>query len=158
MDRGFILDGTTTSEPSKINEIWQIREKIASSLTEGTYCFKYDVSLPLEHFYQIVSIMRERVKDLAMKTTGYGHIGDSNLHLNIQCAEYNEQLHKLIEPFVYEYTSKVRGSVSAEHGVGFLKKSYLPFSKSRAALNMMRSLKNTMDPKGILNPYKVLQA
>lgn len=110
--------------------MWQLREKIPSSLTENSYCFKYDISLPLESFYEIVLVLRERVKNVAMRTTGYGHIGkklsnfkyltsktgfrllgDSNLHLNIQSSEYNSQLHKLIEPFVYEYTSKLGGSI-----------------------------------------------
>lgn len=57
--------------------------------------------------------MRERIANhpKCRRVTGYGHIGDSNLHLNIQCEEYNQELHKIIEPFVYEYTSQLGGSV-----------------------------------------------
>lgn len=128
-----------------------------SSLTENSYCFKYDLSLPLPHFYTIVTDLRERVKHLALRTTGYGHVGDSNLHLNVQAAEYNEELHKLIEPYVYEYTSRLRGSISAEHGIGFFKKSYLPLSKGSEALTLMKSMKQLMDPKGILSPYKMFK-
>lgn len=57
---------------------------------------------------------------------------------------------------MYEYTSKLKGSVSAEHGIGFRKPKYIHYSKSRASIDMMKQLKQMMDPKGILNPYKVL--
>lgn len=100
--------------------------------------------------------MAERVGDLATRVTGYGHIGDSNLHLNISCPEFTQEIYHKVEPFVYEYTSNLKGSVSAEHGIGFLKKKYTKYSKSPEALALMKDLKATMDPNGILNPYKVL--
>lgn len=84
-------------------------------------------------------------------------IGDSNLHFNVQSEKYDKELHKLIEPYVYDYTSELRGSVSAEHGIGFLKSKYLPLSKSPEALLLMKSIKKLMDPNGILNPYKVFK-
>jgi len=62
----------------------------------------------------------------------------------------------LIEPFLYEWTAKYRGSISAEHGLGFKKRNYIGFSKSQAAVNIMHSIKQVFDPQGILNPYKVL--
>jgi len=61
-----------------------------------------------------------------------------------------------VEPFVYEYTSKLKGSISAEHGIGFLKKDYLHYSKDPVAIGYMRDMKKLLDPNGILNPYKVL--
>lgn len=84
--------------------------------------------------------------------------GDCNLHLNVVTSEYDERLTRIIEPFVYEWTSKCRGSVSAEHGIGLIKTRYLKHNKSEHAVDLMRSLKNTMDPKCILNPYKVIPA
>lgn len=158
MSTNAILDGVVVNEPSKINNIWQLREKVPSSLVEGTYCHKYDISLPLKYFYEIVKVMRERIGNhpKCRRVTGYGHIGDSNLHLNIQCEEYDKDLHKIIEPFVYEYTSKLGGSISAEHGIGFLKTQYLQYSKKREAVQLMKTLKTLFDPKNILNPYKVL--
>lgn len=120
------------------------------------YCFKYDISLPLKNFYEIVPVMAERVGDLATRVTGYGHLGDQNLHLNISCPEFTQEIYSRLEPFVYQYTSNLKGSVSAEHGIGFLKKNYTKYSKSPEALALMREMKNVMDPNGILNPYKVL--
>jgi D-2-hydroxyglutarate dehydrogenase len=62
----------------------------------------------------------------------------------------------LLEPFVFERVAAYKGSVSAEHGIGQCKVPYLSFSKSEASISLMRSLKDVMDPRGILNPYKVL--
>ncbi|XP_065090993.1 D-2-hydroxyglutarate dehydrogenase, mitochondrial-like [Ochlerotatus camptorhynchus] len=156
MENGLVLDGTVTNEPTKMRNIWKLRELIADSLINDGYCFKYDISLPLDNFYDIVLATRERVGSLATKVTGYGHIGDSNLHLNVSCPKFTPEIYKLLEPFVYEYTSKVRGSVSAEHGIGFLKTKYLKYSKRPESLMLMQQMKQMMDPNGILNPYKVL--
>ncbi|XP_055606108.1 D-2-hydroxyglutarate dehydrogenase, mitochondrial-like [Uranotaenia lowii] len=156
MEKGLVLDGTVTNETTKMRSIWRLRESIPDSLLKDGYCHKYDISLPLDNFYDIVLATRKRVGSLATKVTGYGHVGDSNLHLNVTCPKFSPELYKLLEPFVYEYTSNVRGSVSAEHGIGFLKTKYLKYSKRPEALAVMAQMKQMMDPNGILNPYKVL--
>lgn len=156
MERGEVLDGTVTNDKAKVAHIWHLREQIATGILKKGYCFKYDISLPLSHFYEIVPAMQKQVGDLATSVCGYGHIGDSNLHLNVSCNEFTDEIYRRVEPFVYEYTSKLRGSISAEHGIGFLKSKYLKYSKDPEALALMREVKTLMDPNGILNPYKVL--
>lgn len=84
--------------------------------------------------------------------------GDCNLHLQVVTSKHDKELTRLVEPFVYGWTSKFGGSVSAEHGIGLMKINYLGHTKSAQAINLMRSLKNTMDPKHILNPYKIIPA
>ena len=79
-----------------------------------------------------------------------------NLHLNLTDKEYNPEVRSVIEPFVYEWTSGLSGSVSAEHGLGFMKSKYIHMSKSEPAVKLMQQIKHLMDPKGILNPYKTL--
>lgn len=69
--------------------------------------------------------------------------------------EYDEKITSTIEPYVYELTRKYKGSISAEHGIGFLKTKYLDYTKSNLEIELMKKLKNTMDPKKILNPYKI---
>ncbi|XP_046397829.1 D-2-hydroxyglutarate dehydrogenase, mitochondrial [Ischnura elegans] len=156
-NKGYINDGTLASEPSRIKNLWDLREGITQSLSCDGYVYKYDISLPIEHFYDIVDIMKERLKGTPyIKCCGYGHVGDGNLHLNITAPSFDRNLLNLIEPFVYEWTSKHRGSVSAEHGIGFKKTGVVHFSKSGEALKLMAQIKAIMDPKGILNPYKVL--
>lgn len=118
----------------------------------------YDITLPLRSFYDVVPTLAARLADLGdrVMVTGYGHLGDSNLHLNVKCDEFSVELNDRIEQFVYEFVAKARGSISAEHGIGFLKTKYLQQYKDEAALEQMRQLKLLMDPNAILNPYKVL--
>jgi D-2-hydroxyglutarate dehydrogenase len=82
--------------------------------------------------------------------------GDCNLHLNVTCDSFDEKVYKTLEPFVFEYVSKLKGSVSAEHGIGFHKTKYLKYSKTAEAIELMRQMKILLDPKKILNPYKVI--
>lgn len=80
MDTSIIVDGVTTGEPSKMRNIWLMRERIADSLINiDGYCFKYDISLPLKHFYEIVPATRERVGALASFVCGYGHVGKQKI-------------------------------------------------------------------------------
>lgn len=157
LDKKVVLDGTQASEPSRIKNLWELRENITSALSKDGYGYKYDISLPYESFYSIVNVMRDRLSKLpVVRVCGYGHIGDGNLHLNVTSKEYSKEILNTIEPFVYEWVSKVGGSVSAEHGIGFKKTGAVKFSKTPQAIKLMQQMKGVMDPNGILNPYKVL--
>ena len=156
MGSEIINDGIITTEPSKIRTLWGLRERVTEGLLRDGYCFKYDVSLPLSHYYRLVEDMRDRVGEKATRVVGYGHVGDGNLHLNVTVPEYNKEIHSLIEPYIYEYVAKVRGSISAEHGLGFMKNKYIHHSKTPEAVMLMKQIKKLMDPNGILNPYKTL--
>jgi FAD/FMN-containing dehydrogenase len=177
------LDTHTHSPPSL--QLWSLRENITSALTARGLVYKYDVSLPLQHMYEPVDKLRDRIKGIGWNNnqseegikgigwnnnqseegraepivTGYGHLGDSNLHLNcVWPGQYgmHEPLRDVIEPWVYEETAKVKGSISAEHGVGVMKAKHLHHSKTPLAISMMRMLKQQFDPHNILNPGKVL--
>ncbi|XP_055320838.1 D-2-hydroxyglutarate dehydrogenase, mitochondrial-like [Sitodiplosis mosellana] len=156
LSRGDIQDGTVTSDPSKVAHIWSIRELLPTAKINEKYFFKYDISVPISRFYEIVEVMRERLGYLVYDVQGFGHMGDSNLHINVLCDEYSEEIEKRIEPFIYEYAAKLKGSISAEHGIGFQKREYLKTFKQPEALHLMKELKLVMDPNRILNPYKVL--
>lgn len=104
----------------------------------------------------MVEETKKQIGTLPATVFGFGHIGDSNLHLIVVCKEYDPVVHRRLEPFVYEYTSKLRGSISSEHGIGFFKTNYLKYSKKAECFDVMKEVKNLMDPNGILNPYKVL--
>lgn len=137
-------------------ELWQIREMIAESLRLDGYVYKYDISVPLCSYMKAVELVRERVGDGATRVCGFGHMGDSNLHLNVTSRTYSAAVLARIEPFIYEWTAQQKGSISAEHGIGLLKKKFLRLNKSAAAVELMRSVKQCLDPCGILNPYKVI--
>ncbi|CAG9771240.1 unnamed protein product [Ceutorhynchus assimilis] len=158
MGNGLVLDGTVTNEPSKMKNIWDLRERITEGFIQDGYVFKYDVSLPIENFYSLVPEMRQRLAndEEVVRISGYGHLGDGNVHFQVSCRQFSQNILNKIEPFVYEFTSKLRGSISAEHGIGFRKPKYVHYSKSAESIVIMKQLKEMFDPNGILNPYKVI--
>ena len=89
---------------------------------------------------------------------GYGHIGDGNLHINICVKRDSEALHKQVidEKEIFEYVIKLGGSMSAEHGMGIQKTHFLALQKSEEVIEVFKEIKRVFDPKGIMNPYKVL--
>ena len=111
--------------------------------------------------YDLVTDLRARLRDAypndnLRRCVGYGHLGDSNLHLNLTSTKYDDRLFELIEPYVFEWTRKHRGSVSAEHGLGLKKRDYIGYSKSEALVGEMRKIKLMFDPRLIMNPYKTI--
>jgi len=159
MESRACIGGTLASTKAEMSGIWSLRENITSACGKDGKVYKYDISLPTDKMYQIVEIMRNKFHELKfsdVSVVGYGHIGDGNLHLNIVAPVYDNKYLTHIEPFIYEYTSSLRGSISAEHGIGVMKPSALHFSKSIPLIESMTQIKRLFDPKGILNPYKVV--
>ncbi|KAM3962905.1 D-2-hydroxyglutarate dehydrogenase, mitochondrial-like [Aphomia sociella] len=156
MKSGLILDGIVTSEPTKMQNIWRFRESIPAADMAGTYLYVYDISLPQKQYYELIPLLRERLGDKVLKVSGFGHVGDGNLHINIVVPEYSPEITNLIEPFIFEEVSKRNGSVSAEHGLGCRKPHLMHYSVDQSAIQLMRDVKQMMDPNGILNPYKVI--
>ncbi|CAG7885262.1 unnamed protein product [Brassica rapa] len=128
LEQGLVSDGVIAQDINQASSFWRIREGITEALQKAGAFYKYDLSLPVEEIYNIVNDLRGRLGDLA-NVMGYGHLGDGNLHLNISASEYNDKA-SLIEPYVYEWTSKHRGSISAEHGLGVMKANEIFYSKS----------------------------
>ncbi|XP_050584117.1 D-2-hydroxyglutarate dehydrogenase, mitochondrial isoform X3 [Bombus affinis] len=153
----IIEDGTLTSDPTKVKNIWALRERISEGILREGYVFKYDISIPLPSFYKVIEVLRERLRDpRIIRISGYGHLGDGNIHVQISILSYESDIASQLQPFIFEYVSGLRGSVSAEHGIGFTKTKYLHMSRTSSEIKLMHELKQMMDPNGILNPYKVL--
>ncbi|XP_012234746.1 D-2-hydroxyglutarate dehydrogenase, mitochondrial [Linepithema humile] len=154
----IIENGTLTNEKTKVNNIWALRERISEGILHDGYVFKYDISLPLSSFYEVIEVLRKRLRDpRIIRISGYGHLGDGNIHVQVSIPEYYEDVATQLEPFIFEYVSQCQGSISAEHGIGFKKTKYLHLNRSSSEIEMMYDLKKLMDPNGILNPYKVLK-
>jgi D-2-hydroxyglutarate dehydrogenase len=159
-EQGLAVDGVVAESTAQAGALWDLRESLPEAVMKagrsgGT--LKYDVSLPLSSFYNLVEESRTRLEGLA-EVVGWGHIGDGNLHLNVAVRDKKslDGARSKIEPWVYEWVSKHRGSISAEHGLGQMKAGAIGYSKSPIAVDIMRLIKTTLDPNGICNPYKVL--
>jgi FAD/FMN-containing dehydrogenase len=156
---GLIEDGIVAQDVQQSAALWGLRENITVALAQAGHVYKYDFSLPLEHFYEIVEEMRKRLNDTGTDTitVGYGHVGDSNVHLNI-CTpgirNVTPEVMDIIEPFVYDYVRDHHGSISAEHGLGQMKPDKIFHTKSETSVDIMKQIKTIFDPNGIMNPYK----
>ncbi|KAF7828918.1 D-2-hydroxyglutarate dehydrogenase, mitochondrial [Senna tora] len=155
MENELISDGVLAQDINQSSSFWHLREGIPEALMRAGAVYKYDLSIPVDKLYNLVEEMRTRLGNVA-NVVGYGHLGDGNLHLNISAPQYDDKILSQIEPYVYEWTSKHRGSISAEHGLGLMKANEILYSQSRETVQLMASIKNLMDPHKILNPYKVL--
>lgn len=157
MGKGIVVDGTYTTQPSTMLTLWQLRERISESLVKFSYTYKYDISLPHKYFYEVVDATKEHLKGFNnISVSGFGHLGDGNLHLNVETEKFSREILDAIEPWLFKWTSERGGSISAEHGIGFKKRSYVGLGKSPAAISLMKSIKHQLDPTGIMNPYKVI--
>ncbi|TFK94315.1 FAD-binding domain-containing protein [Polyporus arcularius HHB13444] len=159
----LINTGVLASSPAQFSALWAIREGLTEAVSKEGKAYKYDISVPLNKFQEVVDKTREhlRSKDLlhenAVKyVVGYGHVGDGNLHLNVVAAAYTPEIEAALEPFVYELVASYRGSISAEHGIGVMKTHALQYSKSPTSIEWMKKIKALFDPNGIMNPGKVL--
>ncbi|RKP24180.1 FAD linked oxidase, C-terminal domain-containing protein, partial [Syncephalis pseudoplumigaleata] len=143
-----------------IKSLWSLRELIPEACSKAGAVYKYDVSIPVPKLYTLVEDMRERLAAVGLlgqqveEVIGYGHVGDGNLHLNITATSYDSKVTQAIEPYVYEWTAKHAGSISAEHGLGLMKAEKIGYSKSPSMIHLMRQIKQLIDPHGIMNPYK----
>ncbi|UJR35447.1 hypothetical protein I4U23_028203 [Adineta vaga] len=159
LEKEFVTDGTLAQDLTQYKDLWAIRERVPEALVADGYVFKYDFSLPPNRMYKLVEETQKRMKPFSNvnNVTGFGHLGDQNLHLNITVKNgYSDEIKHELEPWLYEWVSKERGSISAEHGLGLHKSKYLQLNKGTQSLELMKQMKMMFDPKCILNPYKVL--
>lgn len=133
-----------------------MRKLIPESGPFEGHVYAYDVSVPVQRLYEPVEFMRARMGSSVNRCCGYGHLGDGNLHLVLMTETFQQEVLDRIEPYFYERVQEMNGSISAEHGLGFTKAKHIHFSKSTAAIELMKRIKNIFDPTGIMNPYKVL--
>ncbi|PBP27551.1 D-lactate dehydrogenase 2 [Diplocarpon rosae] len=166
MEKEIILDGVLAQDETQAKALWGWREGISECLGHWGGVYKYDVSIPINELYALVEdtkakiqgsgLMGETSEHPVVDVVGYGHMGDSNLHLNVAVRRYDKRVEEVLEPFVYEWIAKRNGSISAEHGLGLAKKNYIGYSRSDTMIKLMRQIKELYDPNGIMNPYKYI--
>jgi len=156
MEKEIVSDGVVAENETQLKSLWGWREGISECSGHYGGVFKYDLSIPIEELYVLVEETREKMIESglmgdtpdhpAVDVIGYGHMGDSNLHLNVVVRSYDKRIEKVLEPFVYEWIAKRSGSISAEHGLGLAKKNYIGYSKSETMIKLMKQIKQLYDP------------
>ncbi|MDY7024942.1 MAG: FAD-binding oxidoreductase [Pseudomonadota bacterium] len=162
MEEGWVEDGVISQNETQAQNLWQLRERISESITPYTP-YKNDISTTIGHVKSMVEEIDAQVNEHypEFEIVWFGHIGDGNMHLNIlkpeslSTEDFKARCENVSE-WVYATVEKYQGSISAEHGVGLLKKEYLQYSRSEAEIQLMRQIKQVFDPKGIMNPGKVI--
>ena len=153
---GLIIDAAIAQSERETRSFWSVRDGIAEITPLMQPMLAFDVSMPIGEMPDFLArIEREFARDFTqVANLIFGHIGDNNLHLAVSTGR-EEDLKKLSD-VVYAATGAHQGSVSAEHGVGTLKRGYLHHSRSNVEIELMKRLKSAFDPQGILNPNRVI--
>ena len=165
LEQGLVLDAVVAENIAQAHNLWHIRESISLAQAEEGLNIKHDISIPVS---RIPEFVRQADAALAAAIPGvrfvnFGHLGDGNLHYNIQAPAEGDVRAFLraqeenVNTIVYDTVEQFDGSISAEHGVGELKRHKLVKHKSAVALGLMHAIKGALDPQGTMNPGRVLQ-
>jgi FAD/FMN-containing dehydrogenase len=154
-ESGFVADGTIAKSEAEREAIWAIRHDVEWVLGDAS---DFDVSLPIADVYTYTEEIERRLKrDIEdVRVVTFGHLGDNNIHISVQCDGARTTRAETIEGHIYGALEPFGGAISAEHGIGIEKRRWLPVSRSDAEIELMRTLKRSLDPKNILNPGKVI--
>lgn len=156
-EKELIADAAIAYTDSDLAWFWGIRESVDLILSIKNPVFLFDISLPIIEMDTYTKALQASLDEVWEENDCYifGHMYDGNLHLFISCGAADEATRHQVEGLVYQPLQKLKGSISAEHGIGLEKKNWLHLSRSVSEINFMKTLKNTLDPKGILNPSKI---
>jgi FAD/FMN-containing dehydrogenase len=163
LERGLVSDATIADSLEQAKAFWRVREMFGEVQRHAGGSIKHDISVPVAAVPAFISEANAAVTALipSVRPLPFGHLGDGNIHYNVTQplgADKEEFLKRWdeVNTIVFAVVKKYGGSISAEHGVGVMKRDLLPSVKDPVALDLMRTLKRMLDPKGILNPGKVL--
>ncbi|PMR82879.1 FAD-binding oxidoreductase [Halomonas urumqiensis] len=158
LEQQLIEDAVVAHSASQRQGIWDIREDIEGLIQTLAPLFTFDVSLPIAEMERYVAKVEAAIThdwpDGRMVT--FGHLGDGNLHLSVSVGSHADETRHAVEAHVYSPLAELGGSVSAEHGIGLEKRAYLSISRTPEEIALMHTLKQAMDPLGLLNRHKVL--
>ncbi len=162
LEQGWISDGIISQSAGQADSLWRLREDISQTISKFTP-YKNDISVKASQVPSFLEASEALVSEAYpdFEIIWFGHIGDGNLHLNIlkpanlavedfykRCDEVSER--------VFDLVRKFGGSISAEHGIGMLKKRYLHYSRGAVELDYMKAIKQVFDPQNIMNPGKLV--
>ncbi len=162
MEQGWITDGVISQSEQQQKNFWRYREDISESLSAYSP-YKNDIAVSISKVPDFMTDLDSLLKSSypTWEVVWFGHIGDGNLHINILRPEgmskesFVTECRK-VDVMIFDIIKKHHGSISAEHGVGLTKKSFLNFTRSETEIQLMRSIKKLFDPNNIINPGKVI--
>jgi FAD/FMN-containing dehydrogenase len=162
MEEGLVDDGVLAQHTAQARELWELREGISESLSATGLPHKNDIALPIAALEAFCAELDEvfSARYPGFEICLFGHIGDGNLHVNIMKPDAMEKAAffaktKEADRDMFALVKKHAGSISAEHGIGLLKRDFLSYSRSPADIAVMRAMKRALDPTGIMNPGKI---
>ncbi|GHA68227.1 oxidoreductase [Formosimonas limnophila] len=164
IEQGFIKNAIVAQSGTQQMQFWQIREQISAAQKRVGKNIKHDISVPISAIANFVEVTCSQLEQHypSIEPTIFGHIGDGNLHFNVSRGQAFANANALmaaetdINQIVYNQVQQHKGSISAEHGIGLLKKDWLEQLKSPVELNLMRVIKQSLDPLNMINPGKIL--
>ncbi|MCV2420540.1 FAD-binding oxidoreductase [Paucibacter sp. DJ2R-2] len=164
LEGGLISDAAVAESLPQSRALWHLRESIPLAQAEEGLNIKHDIALPVSAIPAFVSSTDAALAQAypGIRMVDFGHLGDGNLHYNVQApegqpaAEFLREHEKAINAIVYDAVMAHGGSISAEHGIGQLKREELVARKSPVAIGLMRAIKQALDPQGVLNPGRLL--
>lgn len=158
LEQGIIVDAVIAQSQSETKAIWEIRDDVLNIMAQGPAAL-FDVSITVEKMADFVAAVEAFMAAIpdAYNVT-FGHLGDSNLHLILGTTVAASFDRQRIEDGVYTLVEEYSGSVSAEHGIGLMKREHLAQSRSATELELMYAMKRMLDPNNILNPNKIFSA
>ncbi|MBA3772103.1 MAG: FAD-binding oxidoreductase [Ramlibacter sp.] len=165
MEQGCASDAVVAENLTQARQLWHIRESIPLAQAEEGPNIKHDISIAVSRipeFCRVTEALLAR-EIPGMRLVNFGHLGDGNLHYNVQAPDgldpgaFLDDWEDRVNALVYESVERFGGSISAEHGVGSLKLEKLERHKPAVALEMMRSIKRALDPSNLMNPGRVLR-
>jgi len=160
MESDLVADAAIAGGGAQRNAFWAIRDDIDTLIKALLPPIAFDISLPISdadtYVERVKANLRRRWPD-AFRCTTFGHLGDSNIHFVMTIGDAAPEEKAAAMEIVYEALRPFGGSISAEHGIGLEKRAYLHCSRNETEIRLMRSLKDLLDPRGILNPGKVIE-
>jgi D-lactate dehydrogenase (cytochrome) len=163
LEKGLVLDATICESVEQAKAFWRIRELFGEMQGREGGSIKHDISVPVAEVPAFLDEANAAVLKLipGARLVPFGHMGDGNIHYNVSQPVGDDRAAFLarwdeVNALVQGIVAKYGGSISAEHGIGVMKRDLLPSVKDPVEMEMMRSLKRMLDPNGILNPGKVL--
>ena len=164
LEDGCATDAVVAENIAQARALWHVRESIPLAQAEEGLNIKHDISIPVSRIpafcAETDALLQRQIA--GVRLVNFGHLGDGNLHYNVQAPEGGDMQAFLrdeeerVNALVFDQVQRFGGSISAEHGIGTLKVGKLPHYKSPVALRMMQAVKKALDPQGIMNPGKVL--